>query len=237
MIRSSSTVLKPYVKQASAPICAPASKVPGRTEMMRWRLPWSVMLPAADADAGVIAVSVPQIGPSPTSCICARISPARFSDKHTMRSAAAGRVASQAGHLSQPRRQDTASNDQVLYKGCRCTGPGANSLRFHGVLPVMISRTMGAYPAGDEARDPTVVRAAQAGDQRALEVLLTGLAQELPLSARAHPRESPEMAAPGRATSFGRFRFRPGADPASMGAPELVRRLAAPSRVSRSTLP
>lgn len=43
----------------------------------------------------------------------------------------------------------------------------------------MISRTMEAHPVGDPARDPDVVRAAQAGDQRALEVLLTGLGQEL----------------------------------------------------------
>ena len=60
----------------------------------------------------------------------------------------------------------------------RCV-PSANSLGFHGVLSVMISRTMEARPAVDPARDPNVVRAAQAGDQRALEVLLTGLAEEL----------------------------------------------------------
>lgn len=39
----------------------------------------------------------------------------------------------------------------------------------------MIAHTMDAYPL----RDPEVVRAAQAGDERALEVLLTTLAHEL----------------------------------------------------------
>ncbi len=44
------------------------------------------------------------------------------------------------------------------------------------------------------------------------------------LSAHTHARESPEMAAQRRAASFGRFRSRPGAAPAPMGGPTLVRR-------------